>query len=173
MFCIIRCFGFYILPVVFAADIYYDTLLSLNETWLAASNDNLDQQLANTSCPDDMVLQDSTCIKVSDCTRPVLFERQCLERCPEGYRYFVIATESRNSYTKEDINNKPCLKLAYFNLLLFTVVFGTVVYTVLLWMFFSTKRFSLASCTSTIAQCLRRRLRRRGDEELLINPEDD
>ncbi|XP_060553425.1 proprotein convertase subtilisin/kexin type 5-like [Ruditapes philippinarum] len=68
-----------------------------------------------SSCEENEVLEDTKCINVTDCKRPVLSDGKCADQCPEGFLYLPSGTEDATisiygyEYTLDSIKNNPCI----------------------------------------------------------------
>ena len=109
-----------------------------------------------------MVADGKNCIKVEDCKKPVLSDGKCMEMCEEGYLYVTYnyklsyPCDDHCYYTSDNIKQKLCEKELYIILQIVAYVLGMVLYTIFLFMFFSTRRFpcytlvSIALLTSNL-----------------------
>ncbi|XP_053384632.1 uncharacterized protein LOC128550185 [Mercenaria mercenaria] len=134
----------------------------------------------DTYCGSGQVLNGSNCINVTECTKPVLYNRQCLQRCPDGYIYVTMDTKynydysnpKKYYYTRADINENPCLDQTMIWLLILSAVIANFVYILLVWLYLSTKQFSSKKLKSWFVHfCVRRP--RDGERQRLINENSD
>jgi hypothetical protein len=97
-------------------------------------------------CGPGLVWNNGTCIDVTQCMKPVLYNRECLNRCPDGYIYFLWDWDMTpdgsytNStfvyhYTAKDINTNPCYRRTAVIACSVCITMSTVLYCVLVWIF--------------------------------------
>lgn len=121
-------------------------------------------------CGPELVWNDGQCINVTDCKKPVLNNRECLDKCPARYLYIPSFKDLNDfppyHYTVEDLGSNPCV--SKLSVVIFTVsmVIITAVYCVLVWMYLCSPEFFTLQ---KIRQCCLRRFR---PVPLLINEEE-
>ena len=100
------------------------------------------------SCKSGQVLNGSKCINVTDCTLPVLSHRRCLQRCPDGYYYIMMNSDTDDfdyplyHYTIDDIDQNPCFSRKTYYAIICVVALLNVIYLLLVKMYLSTEKYS-------------------------------
>lgn len=132
-----------------------------------------------SSCGQGMVVDGSKCINVSECTKPVLSNGHCMDRCPEGYVYvkygdynFCGDQYTTCSYTDDDIKQTPCQLHVYLVARLVVFVVLTVLYILFIAVFFSTRKFPTTKLMKCF-RCMRHTNNSFDDDKLLTNDDDN
>lgn len=122
---------------------------------------NSRQQFRNiAACAPGMVLDGAKCINDSQCTKSVLSDGVCMDRCPEGYLYTDFDTSlmcggtySPCHYTIWDINQKPCVLRTTIVTRLVVLAVATFLYSLFILAFFSTRMFPVTNHVSVLQYC--------------------
>lgn len=109
------------------------------------------------ACGPGMVLDGAKCINVSQCTKSVLSDGVCMDRCPEGYLYTDFdtplmcgGTYSPCHYTIRDIKKKPCVLRNTIITRVVVLAVATFLYSFFVLAFFSTRRFPVTKYVSVL-----------------------
>ncbi|KAL4224605.1 hypothetical protein ACF0H5_015304 [Mactra antiquata] len=135
------------------------------------------------TCDEQEVLDGTKCILVSDCTKLIVFDGQCLDMCPRGYVYVyhdyyrdVMESHIEIKHTMADLDIQVCVTYRSLQYQAAGLVVGMVVYIAIMIAFFSFKSFSLSSMKNmflSLGQSCRKRKKTNTDGDDDDDDDDD